>query len=137
MSIYIPEYLRSLVAKRANYCCEYCHLPERNSFFTFQVDHITSLKHSGETEAENLAYACALCNRNKGSDLGTRLVKDGPLIPFFNPRIDKWSDHFAMADTGEIIPLSDIGQGTIKILDMNHPDSIIERRNLIEAGIPL
>ncbi|MFN7115190.1 MAG: HNH endonuclease [Saprospiraceae bacterium] len=85
MSRYIPDALRTLVAERANTCCEYCLLPELYSFFSFHVDHIISVKHGGETEADNLAYACTLCNRNKGADLGTILIKNGPLIPFSNP----------------------------------------------------
>lgn len=108
MSRYIPDSLRLLVAKRAGFSCKYCLLPERYSFFPFQIDHITSLKHGGATEQDNLAYACTLCNRNKGSDLGTRLVKNGPLIPFFNPRMEHWSDHFKIERDGFIQAMTPI-----------------------------
>jgi len=49
MSRYISDTLRAEVAERANFCCEYCRLPLRYSLFRFQVDHIVSLKHGGQT----------------------------------------------------------------------------------------
>nr|WP_293059405.1 hypothetical protein [Okeania sp. SIO2B3] len=36
--------------------------------------------------AENLAYACAFCHLNKGSDLGSIIWRTGELIRFFNLR---------------------------------------------------
>lgn len=36
--------------------------------------------------------------------------------------------------TGELLPLTPIGEATIRIFGMNHPGSIIERRLLIAAG---
>ena len=40
---YIPTKLRKLIAKRANYCCEYCLQPENLSFVSHQADHIDGL----------------------------------------------------------------------------------------------
>lgn len=80
MSRYLSDAIRRLVATRADFRCEYCRVPEIGSFYSFQIDHIISLKHSGETQPDNLAYAGILCNRNKGTDLGTRINK-GPLNP--------------------------------------------------------
>ncbi len=73
MSRYISEDLRHLVAARAEYLCEYCLIHEDDTFFGCEVDHIISMKHGGPTEADNLAYACAFCNRQKGSDIGSIL----------------------------------------------------------------
>jgi hypothetical protein len=74
MSQYIPESLRHQIAKRAGHRCEYCLIREEDSFLGFQVDHIISLKHEGQTEPENLAWSCFACNNNKGSDIGTVLL---------------------------------------------------------------
>jgi 5-methylcytosine-specific restriction endonuclease McrA len=63
---YINVALRRLVAIRADYLCEYCLIHENDTFFGCQVDHIISEKHGGQTEADNLAYACAFCNRAMG-----------------------------------------------------------------------
>jgi|GEM_PF-3333130 len=61
MSQYIPDALRKLVAERAGHRCEYCRISAIDTFFTFHIDHIISLKHGGEICAENLAYTCQIC----------------------------------------------------------------------------
>ncbi len=135
MSRYIPETLRRLVAVRANFRCEYCRLRELDSFFSYHNEHIVSMKHGGLTVAENLAYACQICNYTKGSDIATFLHDITTPIRFFNPRTDNWNDHFEADVSGEILPKTLIGEATIKILDINHPDSIIERREMIRRNI--
>jgi hypothetical protein len=135
MSRNIPKYLRKATAKRANYCCEYCHIPEIDSYYGFESDHIISVKHEGLTILINLAYACPDCNRYKGTDLGTFLDNTQELIRFYNPRTDKWSDHFETDETGLITPLTRIGEATIKIFGINHPDRIIERQLLWKLGL--
>lgn len=70
MSRYINLELRRLVAERANHTCEYCLYPDVQGV-SFQIDHIISVKHSGSTTADNLAYACIFCNLQKGTDLGS------------------------------------------------------------------
>lgn len=87
MGRWISAELRQVVASRANSSCEYCLIPETETFYGCEVDHIISLKHSGATELDNLAYACAICNRAKGTDIGS-ISPTGELIRFFNPRID-------------------------------------------------
>ena len=135
MSVYIPESFRKIVPERALFKCEYCKTSEQNTFYRFQVDHIISLKHGGETVLENLAYACPICNRSKGSDLGTIITTEGPIIPFFHPRKDVWSEHFGIHENGIIFPKSPTGEATLKIFGMNHPDSVIERALLLKLGL--
>lgn len=135
MSRYVSDALRRLVAERAGHRCEYCLIPEENSFYDFQVDHIISVKHGGKSEAENLAYACVICNRNKGSDLGTILDKSEEIVRFYHPRKDQWADHFEVTSEGVLQAKTSIGAATIKILGLNHADSIIERRVLIAVGL--
>jgi len=135
MSVYVSEAYRKIVAERAAYTCEYCRTSERNTFYTFQVDHVISLKHGGETVLENLAYSCPICNRNKGSDLGTILTEGGSIIRFFHPRKDQWMDHFDVHESGVIYAKTEIAEATLKIFKMNHPDSIIERALLIKIGL--
>ena len=134
MSRYISDTQREIIADRAFHRCEYCLIPEANAFYAFQVDHIISLKHGGLTELENLAYSCSICNRNKGSDLGTFLENPEEIIRFFNPRKDQWINHFRVTKAGLIHPRTPIGAATIKIFGFNHPDSIVERKLLISIG---
>jgi hypothetical protein len=127
--------LRRLVAARANQLCEYCLLHEDDTYFGCEVDHVVSRKHGGLTEEDNLAYACALCNRNKGSDLGSLEPDTGELVRFYDPRRDRWTDHFRLAEDGvTIVPLTPVGRVTVRILGLNHNDRLLERTELREIG---
>ena len=130
---YIPVELRRLVMLRAVRRCEYCLIHEDDTFFGCEVDHIVIEKHGGPTIAENLAYACLVCNRNKGSDLGSILEPDGDLIRFFNPRADTWSDHFSL-DGAVIRPLTPIGQVTVRIFKLNEIERLMEREAIRAVG---
>ena len=134
MRRHIPEALRAVVAERAKFRCEYSLLPALDSLFAFHIDHIISIKHGGTTVSGNLAYACEICNLNKGTDIATMLDETLTPVRLFNPRIELWEEHFSVDVSGELIPHTAIGKATIKVLDLNHPDSIIERRELNKLG---
>ncbi|HEY5871141.1 MAG TPA: HNH endonuclease signature motif containing protein [Candidatus Tectomicrobia bacterium] len=129
MSSYVSAALRRLVAVRADFLCEYCLVHEDDAIFGCEVDHIISEKHSGPTDAGNLAYACAFCNRAKGSDIGSVVLGTGRFVRFFNPRTDRWAEHFTLVGV-TIVPLSDIGEVTTRILDFNHSDRLLERQTI-------
>ena len=80
-----------------------------------------------------MACACVFCNRFKGTDLGSLSTRMGQLCRFFNPRTDRWADHFAL-DGVVIRPLTDVGEVTARILGMNHPDRVLERDALCAVG---
>jgi len=130
MSEYVSARLRELVATRAENRCEYCHIHAEDAFFGCEVDHIISTKHGGSTSESNLAYSCANCNRNKGSDLGSIFWQTGELIRFFNPRMDSWDDHFDL-EGPRIATLTNIGEVTARILGFNSEERMLERRELI------
>ena len=133
MSSYVSEELRRLVANRAERLCEYCLIHEDDTFFGCEVDHIVSLKHSGPTEAMNLAYACCFFNRNKGSDIASLSGVAGELVRFLNPRIDLWSGHFRLQ--GSLIEsLTSIGEATARVLKFNETERVLERETLIAIG---
>jgi len=129
---YINAELRRLVALRADRICEYCLIAEAESSGC-QVDHIISVKHGGETTADNLAYACIFCNLQKGTDLGSIVWRTGELVRFFNPRRDFWGEHFRLNEAA-IQPQTDIGEVTARILEFNHNERIRERQMFIEVG---
>ena len=133
MSSYVNVALRRLMAIRADSLCEYCLIHEEDAFFGCEVDHIISEKHGGQTTADNLAYACAFCNRAKGSDVGSTVLRTGTFSRFFNPRIDSWAEHFVL-DGVTIVALSDIGEATARILDFNNSDRLLERQALSAIG---
>ena len=133
MSSYVGAAVRRLVAVRADFLCEYCLVHEDDTVFGCEVDHIISEKHGGATDAENLAYACAFCNRAKGSDIGSIVPGTGRFVRFFNPRTDRWAEHFTL-DGVTIAPLSDIGEVTSRILAFNDSDRLLERQTLQAVG---
>jgi hypothetical protein len=99
------------------------------------VDHIVSEKHNGPTHENNLAYSCLYCNLNKGTDLGSFIRGTQKLVRFFNPRSDRWSDHFELRRADfEIIPLTKIGEVTVRIFAFNTRERKLERRALHLAG---
>ena len=132
MSRYISPEIRQRVAERADFLCEYCLIAEEDTFYGCEVEHIISLKHGGSSELENLAYACAFCNRHKGSDIGS-ISASGELSRFFNPRTDRWADHFRL-NVIIIKSLIIIGEVTARVLQFNHPDQLLERRTLSVVG---
>ncbi|MBI3245425.1 MAG: HNH endonuclease [Deltaproteobacteria bacterium] len=133
MSSYINAALRRLVATRAEYLCEYCLINEEDAFFGCEVDHIISEKHGGQTAADNLAYACAFCNRSKGSDIGSVVQQTGNFVRFYSPRIDQWAEHFVL-DGITVVALSEIGEVTARILDFNNEERLLERQTLQAIG---
>ncbi len=125
--------MRRIVASRANYICEYCLIAEEDAYFRFQVEHIISRKHGGSSELENLALACVFCNRYKGSDVATLTPETSNLVRFYNPRVMRWREHFRLH--GVLIEsLTEIGEATVRILQMNHDDQILEREVLSRRG---
>ena len=131
MSRHVSEELRRLVTDRADHICEYCLIHEDDTFFGCEVDHVISLKHSGPTEGDNLAYACTFCNRNKGSDVASLSPQTGALVRLFNPRTDRWAEHFRL-DGYRIEPVTSIGEATARILKFNDSERILERETFVE-----
>ena len=130
MSItHISAALRRLIIERAKNRCEYCLLPSDVAFFPHEVDHVVAEKHSGKTEAENLAFACWRCNRHKGSDLGSFDPHTQSFSLLFNPRKHIWTEHFALQGE-QIIGLMPEGRTTISLLHLNSDERLAERRRL-------
>ncbi len=125
--------VRALVAARAMRSCEYCLVHAEYTAFAHEIDHIVARKHGGASNVENLAYACAQCNRFKGSDIAAQDPKTGEVTPLFHPRTMAWSDHFAF-EGHRIIGLSAIGRATEKLLQLNQIDRLLLRKELFAKG---
>ena len=95
MALDVDEASRRLVIERVGRRCEYCLVDEDSAGFPHQIDRIISRKHGGSSGIGNLAYACVLCNRYKGSDIAS-IDRSGNPIRFFDPRRDVWDEHFKL-----------------------------------------
>jgi hypothetical protein len=125
--------LKRAVRERAGGRCEYCQLLEGQSEESFAADHIIAIQHHGPTALENLAFACARCNRHKGPNLSGIDPATKQIAPLFNPRVDTWSSHFTWA--GAILEgLTPTGRASIDVLDLNDPMVVTRRSLLILLG---
>jgi hypothetical protein len=124
---------RRIVAVRAHHVCEYCLIAEADAFFRFQIEHIISRKHGGLSELENFALSCVFCNRFKGSDIASLNPVTNELVRFYDPRTMRWREHFRLKEVF-IEPLTEIGEATVRIFQMNHGDQILERLVLYSRG---
>jgi hypothetical protein len=125
--------IRQLVALRANYRCEYCRKPDMVANFKFHIEHIIGRQHGGSDHPDNLAYACSNCNWKKGPNISTVLSENGPIVSLFNPRTENWFKHFTV-EHGVIYAQTDVGEGTLRLLDFNSIERILERKELVDAG---
>jgi hypothetical protein len=98
-----------------------------------EPDHVIATKHGGETSADNLAFACFVCNRHKGSDLASVDPETGMIERLYHPRQDRWDDHFRL-EGARIVPLTAIGRTTAFALQFNESRSIAARRLLQATG---
>jgi hypothetical protein len=117
---YVNEATQEQVRQRANYLCEYCHASEQWQYVRFTVDHVIPLSKGGLNSIDNLALACFHCNRKKSDKIAAFDEESGAEVPLFNPRSDRWKDHFIWSVDGlSIISLTAIGRATVAALAFN------------------
>ncbi len=132
----MDEQLRVQVRHRAADCCEYCSLPQTAlPFARFQVDHIIAEQHGGLSEFSNLALCCARCNLSKGPNLSGIDSETGTIVTLFNPRTDKWHDHFEQREA-IIVGLTPTGRATVHVLNMNEDRRVKLRASLQQPRRP-
>ncbi|WIG59469.1 MAG: hypothetical protein OJF49_002216 [Ktedonobacterales bacterium] len=133
MSERVSTTLRQQIAARAHFRCEYCGWPEAEAVVPHEPDHIIAVQHGGQTIMENLALACFDCNRRKGSNIASLDPSTGDLTPLFNPRTQRWTEHFRW-DGPRIEPLTAVGRATTFFLRLNDPVQTQIRANLQAQG---
>jgi hypothetical protein len=126
--------LEQLVWDRARRLCEYCRFPAQLAETPFQIDHVVALKHGGQTEEDNLALACFYCNSYKGPNIAGIDPETGEVVRLFHPRRDRWEEHLSW--NGALLRAeTPVGRVTIAVLNLNHPDAITKREQLIAEGV--
>lgn len=124
---------RRIVTKRAQGCCEYCLSQVDFATQSFSVEHIIPTSQGGKDTLDNLALACQGCNGYKYTKTKASDPVDGTRVPFYNPRQQRWQDHFRWNENFTIIiGLTPIGRATIEALKMNR-GSLIRLRSVLYA----
>lgn len=133
--VYIRKALRQLVVKRADNRCEYCQTQAEPTAMLMEIDHIIPLAMQGLKEESNLCLACTYCNDAKNDRIMGFDSETKGYVPLFNPRTQKWQEHFEWSDNGEyIIGLTQTGRATILTLSLNRPELVRGRQVWVRAG---
>ncbi|MBC7811256.1 MAG: HNH endonuclease [Burkholderiales bacterium] len=123
---------KRLVYERADGCCEYCQSCDYN---TGQAMHIEHILPNGSNHLDNLCLSCSSCNLSKAVATSARDSETGEVSPFFNPRIEKWNEHFEWIEDGlRLHGKTPTGRVTIVRLKMNQERLVKARRNWITSG---
>jgi hypothetical protein len=131
----LSESLRQLVRLRAGNRCEYCLSFQDYVMGIFQIDHACPIAKGGQDTEDNLCLACELCNLYKWTKTEAIDPQTQESIGLFNPRQQRWAEHFAWSDDGtEIVGLTGCGRATVVGLRLNNSLSVTVRRNWVRAG---
>jgi hypothetical protein len=100
-----------------------------------EIDHIVPEALGGATREENLWLACPLCNRFKGAQIAALDPVTGDTVRLFNPRTQRWFEHFAWTDDGaRIVGLTPTGRATTIALHLNRATLVHARGLWVEVG---
>ena len=135
----VPPKLRLAVVQRAGGYCEYCRLPSAGQGATFPLDHVVPETKGGQTALNNLALACPNCNAHKAAHAEAVDPLTGARLPLFNPRSDRWHDHFQGSSHDPVLleGKTPCGRATLERLQMNAPQMVHARRLYARAGLRL
>ena len=131
----MPHELYPQVAIRARHRCEYCRAPEEFHSTEFEVEHIHPQSLGGANSLENLALACRSCNLRKLQATHAVDPATGQVAELFNPRNDRWSEHFVfVAEAREIVGITSTGRATVRRLDLNRSHVLRARQRWVMSG---
>lgn len=135
MSTYITESLRKQIIDTDKSRCCYCLTSEANSGIPMTYDHVQPVSLGGDTNFENLCLACRSCNEFKSNLTESIDPLSGETISLFNPRKQKWSEHFVWSVDGtKVEGITAVGRATITRLRMNNPVIIVARKRWVMSG---
>lgn len=131
----ITEALRRKIRSDAEQRCGYCFSRQELVLGTLEIEHIVPHAKGGPDEEANLWLACSLCNRYKATQVTASDPLTGESALLFNPRADKWHEHFGWSADGVLILGSTAkGRATVEALRLNNDLAVEVRRNWVLAG---
>jgi 5-methylcytosine-specific restriction endonuclease McrA len=131
----IPAEIQRRIRAEAHNRCGYCLSSQDFVPIPFEVEHLIPTSKGGTDEEINLWLACSRCNKHKSDKTHAEDPATGNLVPLFNPRFDKWAEHFRWSKSGtRVIGLTAIGRATVLGLRLNSQIVVKTRANWVKAG---
>jgi hypothetical protein len=132
---YISQEIRDRVRAEAGNRCGYCQSPQHLVLGQLEIEHIIPTAAGGSDDEDNLWLACRLCNGFKGIQTEGRDSETGQSVRLFDPRRQRWDDHFAWSQDGtRITGSTPCGRATIIALQLNGLIAVTVRRCWVAAG---
>jgi hypothetical protein len=125
---------RRRVRERAAGCCEYCRVSQSSHLARFHVDHVVAIKHGGTDTDNNLCLSCAKCNGYKGSNVAALDPLTRAATKLYDPRQQKWDEHFNINPDATLSGLTPEGRTTIFVLRMNDEERVVQRLGDLMVG---
>jgi hypothetical protein len=116
--------------------CGYCLSPQHLVMARLEIEHVIPLARGGQDDEWNLWLSCPICNGHKSDKTIAEDPETGRSVALFNPRLQKWSEHFRWSDDGiRIIGLTPVGRATVAALHLSDdPDALEVRSYWVLAG---
>jgi HNH endonuclease len=132
----IPDELAQRVRAAARERCGYCLSPQRLVMARLELEHMIPRAKGGTSSESNLWLCCPLCNRFKSDHTSARDPESGVDVPLYNPRNQRWSDHFRWSGDGtRVIGPTPTGRATVALLHLDDdPDALVVRGYWVLAG---
>jgi hypothetical protein len=132
---YIPVEIRNRVRDQAGHRCGYCLSPQRLVLGRLEIEHIIPTARGGPDTEDNLWLGCRLCNNYKGAQVDALDPDTGRRVRLFNPRRQRWSEHFAWSEDGtRILGRTPCGRATVLALQLNNIIAVTVRQAWVAAG---
>ena len=131
LQLEIEQRVRSEAGDR----CGYCLSPQHLVFGKLEIDHLVPVSRGGSDDEENLWLACRMCNNFKASQICGVDPETKQIVPLFNPRQLRWSDHFGWSADGKMMMgLTECGRATVIALQLNNLVATTVRSFWVQAG---
>lgn len=131
----ISEELKARVRTQAKNQCGYCRSLQKYVLGMLEIEHIIPKAKRGTDDEDNLWLACRLCNNFKGTQTHAKDPVTGHEVKLFNPRHQKWSEHFTWSEDGiYIVGKTACGRATVIALQLNNTYAVMVRREWVSVG---
>ncbi len=132
---YVSKALRERIQQHFKNRCSYCQSSQQFVPIAFEVEHIQPVAKGGTNVEDNLCLSCRMCNAYKGMQIEARDPATNHLTPLFNPRTQKWDDHFEWSSEGVmIVGKTPVGRSTVDALQLNHYLRLEPRKLWVKVG---